>query len=66
MFAEAVLAAYVDAVPDAGVDTLERARAADLFALVDLAGRRGENPVTEQAAALLRAVACSGDLSAVP
>jgi aminoglycoside phosphotransferase (APT) family kinase protein len=66
VFAEAVLAAYVDAVPDAGVDTLEQARAADLFALVDLAGRRGENPVTERAAALLRAVACSGDLSAVP
>lgn len=65
-FADAVLAAYVDAVPDADGDTLARARAADLFALVDLAGRRGENPVTEQAAALLRAVACSGDLSAVP
>jgi aminoglycoside phosphotransferase (APT) family kinase protein len=66
VFADAVLAAYVDTVPDAGAETLDRARAADLFALVDLAGRRGENPVTEQADALLRAVARTGDLSAVP
>lgn len=66
VFADAVLAAYVDAVPDASGETLEQARAADLFALVDLAGRRGENPVTERADALLRAVARTGDLSAVP
>jgi aminoglycoside phosphotransferase (APT) family kinase protein len=65
-FAAAVLATYTAAVPDASADTLERARAADLFALVDLAGRRSENPVTEQADALLRAVARTGDLSAVP
>ena len=66
VFADAVLAAYVEEVPDASPETLERARAADLFALVDLAGRRGENPVTERADALLRAVARTGDLSAVP
>jgi aminoglycoside phosphotransferase (APT) family kinase protein len=66
VFADAVLAAYVEGVPDASPETLERARAADLFALVDLAGRRGENPVTERADALLRAVARTGDLSAVP
>ena len=53
-------------VPDAGDDVLDTARAADLFALVDLAARRGENPVTERAHDLLRAVAVSGDLHAVP
>ena len=61
-----VLGAYADSVPDACDDLLETARAADLFALVDLAGRRGENPVTEHADALLREVARTGDLSAVP
>jgi aminoglycoside phosphotransferase (APT) family kinase protein len=69
-FLEAVLAGYVEATW--GVDgtdaalLLERARAADLVALVDLAGRRGQNPVTEQADALLRAVARTGDLHAWP
>ena len=53
-------------IPDAGDDVLDTARAADLFALVDLAARRGENPVTERAHDLLRAVAVSGDLHAVP
>jgi aminoglycoside phosphotransferase (APT) family kinase protein len=70
VFVEAVLAGYVEATW--GVDgtdpaaLLERARAADLVALVDLAGRRGQNPVTEQADALLRAVARTGDLHAWP
>ena len=63
---EAVLGAYAECAPDTCDDLLETARAADLFALVDLAGRRGENPVTEQADALLRAVARTGDLAAVP
>ena len=65
-FADAVLAVYRTQVPDAGDDVLDRARAADLYALVDLAARRGENPVTEQAHDLLLAVASSGDLHAVP
>lgn len=43
---------------------LELARAADLFALAELAGRRGQNPVADRADALLRAVAASGDLHA--
>jgi aminoglycoside phosphotransferase (APT) family kinase protein len=63
---DAVVAAYRERVPDAGDDVLDTARAADLFALIDLAARRGENPVTEQAHHLLRAVARSGDLHAVP
>lgn len=65
-FAEAVLSAYRQGVPDAGEDVLDVARAADMFALVDLAARRGENPVAERAHELLRAVARSGDLHAVP
>jgi len=60
----AVLDAYRAGVPDAPDDVLDRARAADLLALVDLAARRGENPVTERAHDLLRAVATSGDLHA--
>jgi aminoglycoside phosphotransferase (APT) family kinase protein len=63
---EAVLRAVREGVPDAGPDLLDQARAADLYALVDLAARRGENPVTERAHALLSAVAATGDLHAVP
>jgi aminoglycoside phosphotransferase (APT) family kinase protein len=44
---------------------LDRARAADLVALAELAGRRGENPVAGRADAQLRAIAVSGDLHAV-
>ncbi len=69
VFTEAVLAAYQKAVPDAPdrvEDLLDQARAADLPALVDLAGRRGENPVTEQAHDLLVAVASSGDPHRTP
>jgi aminoglycoside phosphotransferase (APT) family kinase protein len=65
-FVEAVLRAYGERVPDAGDEALDAARAADLVALVDLAARRGANPVTERAHDLLRAVARSGDLHAVP
>jgi hypothetical protein len=46
--------------------TLELARAADLWALVDLASRRGQNPVTERAHRHLVAIARSGDLHALP
>ncbi|MDX6301127.1 MAG: hypothetical protein QOF53_2341 [Nocardioidaceae bacterium] len=63
---ESVLRAFGERVPDAGPDLLDVARAADLYALVDLAARRGENPVTERAHALLLAVATTGDLHAVP
>jgi aminoglycoside phosphotransferase (APT) family kinase protein len=65
-FAGAVVDAYRDLVVDAPEDVLDRARAADLFALVDLAGRRGQNPVTEQAHRLLAAIARTGDLHATP
>jgi Ser/Thr protein kinase RdoA (MazF antagonist) len=65
-FAASVLDAYRAHVPDAGPEVLDQARAADLAALVELAARRGQNPVTEQAHDLLLAVARSGDLHAVP
>lgn len=61
-----VLESYQQWVPDADEHVLDRARAADLFALVDLAARRGENPVTAQAHNLLVAVARTGDLHAAP
>jgi aminoglycoside phosphotransferase (APT) family kinase protein len=67
-------ASYVDAVLGMWCDrrggtprhALELARAADLWALVDLAARAGDNPVADRAGALLRAVARSGDLHAAP
>jgi hypothetical protein len=39
---------------------LELARSLDLFALVELASRRGQNPVTEHAHELLRDIAAKG------
>jgi aminoglycoside phosphotransferase (APT) family kinase protein len=51
-------------VPGADGQVLERARAADLWALVELASRAGENPVADAALELLRATAETGDLAA--
>jgi hypothetical protein len=45
---------------------LDLARAADLVALAELAGRRGQNPVADRAEALLRAIGTSRDPHAVP
>jgi Ser/Thr protein kinase RdoA (MazF antagonist) len=66
VFAGAVLDGYRGYVVDARENLLDLARAADLFALVDLAARAPENPVTVQASELLTAMARSGDLHAVP
>ncbi|MFZ2016797.1 MAG: aminoglycoside phosphotransferase family protein [Nocardioides sp.] len=65
-YVEGVLAGYRErhAVPAA--DALTLARAADLWALVDLASRAGQNPVADRADQLLRTVAAQGDLHAVP
>lgn len=60
-----VLSTYSDLVVDSPEDLLDRARAADLFALTELASRRGRNPVAERAHDLLLAVARTGDLHAV-
>ncbi|HEX3221395.1 MAG TPA: phosphotransferase [Nocardioides sp.] len=67
-------AAYVEAVVGAWCErrggtperALDLARAADLWALVDLAARAGENPIADRAAGLLRAIAAAGDLHALP
>jgi len=64
--ADVVLATYADRVPDAPADLADRARAADLYALVDLAARAGQNPVADRAHALLVEIARTGDLHAHP
>lgn len=65
-FTDAVLTAYVDRTPPAPAPVLDLARAADLYALIELAGRLGENPVAARADALLHAIARTGDLHASP
>ncbi len=55
-FAEAVLTAYAARRGTAAGEALALARAADLWALVDLAARRTANPVAERADRLLRAI----------
>ena len=55
-FAEAVLAAYAARRGTPPQEALGLARAADLWALVDLAARRTANPVAERADRLLRAI----------
>jgi aminoglycoside phosphotransferase (APT) family kinase protein len=65
-FAEAVLAAYCERRGGTPAAVLDLARAADLWALVDFAGRAGENPVADAATAVLRAIARARDLHATP
>lgn len=65
-YVEAVLAAYAERHDTEPTQALHLARAADLWALVDLAARRGQNPVTDQAEHLLRAVAAECDRHAWP
>lgn len=61
VFEESVLAAYEKRRGVAPEDALALGRAADLFALVELAARRSENPVAERADRLLRAIARERD-----
>jgi Ser/Thr protein kinase RdoA (MazF antagonist) len=63
---EAVLSAYTELMPAVPGDLLDRARAADLFALVELASRRDANEVVVRAREHLWAIARTGDLHAVP
>jgi aminoglycoside phosphotransferase (APT) family kinase protein len=56
-FTEAVLAAYADRRGTPPEEALPLARAADLFALVELTTRRGQNPVAARADRLLREIA---------
>jgi aminoglycoside phosphotransferase (APT) family kinase protein len=65
VFADAVLAAFTARRGGDPGDARDLARAADLWALVELAARAGENPVADRAHALLLAIARSRDLNAV-
>jgi aminoglycoside phosphotransferase (APT) family kinase protein len=62
----AVLDAYAVRRHVAVDEALALARAADLWALVDLATRRHQNPVAERADRLLRTIAAQGDPGASP
>jgi aminoglycoside phosphotransferase (APT) family kinase protein len=64
VFTDAVLAAYTGRRGGSAGEALGLARAADLWALVDLAARRRENPVAERADRLLRKVALKRDPAA--
>jgi aminoglycoside phosphotransferase (APT) family kinase protein len=64
VYVEAVVSAYVARRGGSDAVARELARAADLFALVDLTSRRGENPVARRADRLLRAIARSRDAGA--
>lgn len=63
-FADAVLAAFTARRGGIAAEALALARAADLWALVELASRAGANPVADRAHARLLAIVRSGDVSA--
>jgi aminoglycoside phosphotransferase (APT) family kinase protein len=65
-FLDAVLTAYRDFMPSAPDDLLDRARAADLFALVELAAQQDRNETVTRARTLLHAIAKDGDPHATP
>jgi hypothetical protein len=66
VFGDAVLGGYRDFMPAVPDDLLDRARAADLFALVDLAARETDNEIVVRSRELPAAVARTGRLHAVP
>jgi aminoglycoside phosphotransferase (APT) family kinase protein len=63
-FGDAVFAAYERHTPTPDPCALARARAADLWAVVELAARADSNPVTDRAHALLLTIARARDLHA--
>ncbi|WP_374455188.1 phosphotransferase family protein [Nocardioides sp.] len=65
-YVTAVLSAWTALRGGSPADLLEGARAADLWALVDLASMAGANPVADRAEVLVRAIADTGDLHAWP
>jgi len=64
-YVDAVLASYAELRGTPPVRALELARAADLYALVELASRVGQNPVADRAVARLEAIIATGDVHAV-
>jgi aminoglycoside phosphotransferase (APT) family kinase protein len=65
-YADGVLAAYVERLGGEPAELVRLARAADLWALVELAGRRGDHPVAERAHDLLLGIARAGDAGWTP
>lgn len=65
-YVAAVLSAWTALRGGEPDELLDGARAADLWALVDLAARAGDNPVADRADVLLRAIAATVDLHAWP
>ena len=65
-YVDAVLAAWCERRGGSPGDALDLARAADLWALVDLAARAGDNPVADRAARHLHEIARTGHVHAVP
>ena len=67
-YMEAMLDAYRVRMPDVegGPDLVNRARSADLWALIDLAARRHSSPVAARADEHLRAIARARDVNALP
>ncbi len=63
-WAEDVLAEFVRQVPATAPDPLTLGYASDLWALIDLAGRRVRHDVVERADVLLRSIARTGNLRA--
>jgi aminoglycoside phosphotransferase (APT) family kinase protein len=63
---EPLLEAFANRTPGELPDPFRSGRAADLWALIDLAGRPAGHPVGELASTLLLAQARSGDLAAWP
>jgi Ser/Thr protein kinase RdoA (MazF antagonist) len=66
MYVDSVLAAWCERRGTDPAETLELARAADLWALVDLAARRGQNPVADRAHELLVVITRTLDLHSLP
>lgn len=64
-FADAVLSTYAEALQEDRERALDLARAADLFALAELAARRGQNPVADRAHVRIRAIGAQRDRHAV-
>ena len=63
-YVEAVLETYTARHGGTPAEALDLARAADLWALVDLAARRGQSPVADRAHDLLRTISRTGDVHA--
>jgi aminoglycoside phosphotransferase (APT) family kinase protein len=64
-YVDGVLGAYAELRGTAPARALDLARAADLYALAELASRAGQNPVADRAAARLAAIVASHDVHAV-